>query len=131
MSNKELTAKEISKLSSREIADIFIPVKDHYDNPLIGQADLDMNHNLSLVLEQYAEAKLKEAVEYGLGYMCGKHNLKLKKKEINRVSTRYVNEVCGRRVVACEDPMVCLRGCSVDDQTCKHPIYKQVNESNG
>jgi len=25
----------------------------------------------------------------------------------------------------CEDPMVCLRGCSVREGTCKQPIYKK------
>ena len=29
-----------------------------------------------------------------------------------------------RKIVRCEDPMVCLRGCSVHEQTCKHPIYE-------
>ena len=26
------------------------------------------------------------------------------------------------KIVRCKDPMVCLRGCSVHEQTCKHPI---------
>jgi len=30
-----------------------------------------------------------------------------------------------RKIVKCEDPMVCLRGCSVHEQTCKHPIYER------
>ena len=29
-----------------------------------------------------------------------------------------------KRIVRCKDPMVCLRGCYVHDQTCKHPIYE-------
>jgi hypothetical protein len=30
-----------------------------------------------------------------------------------------------RKIVRCEDPMVCLRGCSVHEQTCRHPIYER------
>ena len=30
-----------------------------------------------------------------------------------------------RKIVRCEDPMICLRGCSVHKQTCKHPIYER------
>jgi hypothetical protein len=29
------------------------------------------------------------------------------------------------KIVRCKDPMVCLRGCSVHEQTCKHPIYER------
>ena len=33
--------------------------------------------------------------------------------------------VSERKIVRCEDPMVCLRGCSVHEQTCRHPIYER------
>ncbi len=33
--------------------------------------------------------------------------------------------VSDRKIVRCEDPMVCLRGCSVHEQTCKDPIYER------
>jgi len=40
------------------------------------------------------------------------------RKELNQNK-----DVSVRKIVRCEDPMVCLRGCSVHEQTCKHPIY--------
>ena len=42
--------------------------------------------------------------------------------EINQ--NKEDEDVSIRKIVRCEDPMVCLRGCSVHEQTCKHPIYE-------
>ncbi len=46
----------------------------------------------------------------------------VKKYEQEQLNIPVVNE---RKIVRCEDPMVCLRGCSVHEQTCRHPIYER------
>ena len=50
-----------------------------------------------------------------------------KAKEIVKKYEQQLNipVVSERKIVRCEDPMVCLRGCSVQEQTCKHPIYER------
>lgn len=40
--------------------------------------------------ERQFKKELKKAVAYGLGYMCGKHNLLLSQKEVKRISTQYL-----------------------------------------
>jgi len=42
-----------------------------------------------------------------------------------KVEQLFIPVVSVRKIVRCEDPMVCLRGCSVHKQTCKHPIYER------
>ena len=57
---------------------------------------------------------------------CCKCRLPLKKgiKGIRiPLKPREDEDVSIRKIVRCEDPMVCLRGCSVHEQTCKNPIY--------
>lgn len=46
----------------------------------------------------------------------------VKKHEQEQLNIPVVSE---RKIVRCEDPMICLRGCSVHEQTCKHPIYER------
>jgi hypothetical protein len=54
-------------------------------------------------------------------------------KKLEDIIERRLNQnkededVSIRKIVRCEDPMVCLRGCSVHEQTCKHPIYENQN----
>ena len=45
------------------------------------------------------------------------------KETIQDILNQNKEDVSVRKIVRCEDPMVCLRGCSVHEQTCKHPIY--------
>jgi len=44
---------------------------------------------------------------------------------ITEIKALNIPVVSERKIVRCEDPMVCLRGCSVHEQTCKHPIYER------
>ena len=39
------------------------------------------------------EKEIKKAVAYGIGYVCGKHNLKLSKKELFEVIQKYIIQV--------------------------------------
>jgi len=48
-----------------------------------------------------------------------RHLEKIKKEQLT------IPVVSERKIVRCEDPMVCLRGCSVHEQTCEHPIYER------
>ncbi len=32
---------------------------------------------------------IEKAVAYGIGYVCGKHNLEISKKEVRNVSKKY------------------------------------------
>ena len=50
-----------------------------------------------------------------------------KAKEIVKKYEQQLNipVVSERKIVRCEDPMVCLRGCGVHEQTCRHPIYER------
>ena len=52
-------------------------------------------------------------------------NIKNKMISDNLVKKLTIPVVSERKIVRCEDPMVCLRGCSVHEQTCKHPIYER------
>ena len=56
-------------------------------------------------------------------YVTGK--LDVIKDVLDKLNQNKEDEdVSIRKIVRCEDPMVCLRGCSVHEQTCKHPIYE-------
>ena len=62
---------------------------------------------------------------YNLNHFKGKDTKKrlvTLKKEIKALTIPVVSV---RKIVRCEDPMICLRGCSVHKQTCKHPIYER------
>lgn len=36
-----------------------------------------------------SQEEIQAAVAYGIGYACGKHDLKMTKKEVNDVSKKY------------------------------------------
>ena len=57
-------------------------------------------------------------------YPC-KPDIFEKTYEVYEQEQLNVPVVSERKIVRCEDPMVCLRGCSVQEQTCKHPIYER------
>ena len=50
------------------------------------------------------------------------YDIIVKKYEQEQLNIPVVSD---RKIVRCKDPMVCLRGCSVHEQTCKHPIYER------
>jgi hypothetical protein len=59
--------------------------------------------------------------------MIGKEEYKKAKEIVKKYEQEQLNipVVSERKIVRCEDPMVCLRGCSVHEQTCRHPIYER------
>ena len=37
--------------------------------------------------------EVQKAVAYGIGYVCGKHNLNLTKKEVKEISKEYAKKI--------------------------------------
>jgi len=59
--------------------------------------------------------------------MISKEEYKKAKEIVKKYEQEQLNipVVSERKIVRCKDPMVCLRGCSVQEQTSRHPIYER------
>lgn len=77
------------------------------------------NNSLSIYPAKYAT---QQEIFQRIGKRIGE--LVEEKKLPNYNEVLNIGSVSARKIVKCKDPMVCLRGCSVHEQTCKHPIYE-------
>jgi|DEB0MinimDraft_10_1074344.scaffolds.fasta_scaffold36892_6 hypothetical protein len=80
---------------------------------------------------EHAEAMLEKEKEHiVLSHINGQSEFDngAYRQEVIRNAEQYYNKTFKTKdckIIRCEDPMVCLRGCSVHEQTCKHPIYER------
>ena len=72
--------------------------------------------------------KEKEVIVRSFMNVSDDRDTRLEDVYLREFAEDYYNETFNTKdckIIRCEDPMVCLRGCSVHEQTCKHPIYER------
>ncbi len=67
-------------------------------------------------------------------FSCEKEHISINEEVLSEWIDEFLKpkedeDVSVRKIVRCEDPMVCLRGCSVHEQTCRHPIYENQTKT--
>lgn len=72
------------------------------------------------ILQAHYPSLIRQEDEFGLASIYEA----MEEYAQQQVKNCSIPDVSVRKIVRCEDPMVCLRGCSVHEQTCKHPIYE-------
>jgi len=83
--------------------------------------------DLELMYEKELVIKFIEKLDYSYNYKTTNERDNIIKDicDIAGIEQLTIPVVSVRKIVRCEDPMICLRGCSVHKQTCKHPIYER------